>query len=564
MTTSRLLGLGVAPSSPCRFHERYYLYIIVFVIRRIILPLILVTTVFGFTFVIWKAATNNDEPSIPQEQRSNKVISTNWIKNASSSLPNVVAYADTSSKDTTRVIASQAPFLYQSVPDSGNYDKSVNMTPQEKKDKNFNGWIITEADFHFKLGKRSEKKEDGWVGYGSTHGKNWVWHRLSGTGTLDNEGNFKLFGNKPSFDRSKLNIATHSIALPDRSTVVGSTLTWNDIWDKKGKISYRIKTSGNGIKDEIVVPNPSRQYLIEQVQDKEFIGYIFEIDWGDVAKITQDDKVIDMTKDFNDNNKMLQFFDKDGKHMGNLASDIAYIEGIEQSTENTIPLTKFFFNKDGRTQMLLAIKKNDLEKAPNGTLIFDPTLNLQVPSNSNNRQQDSGTTTSSSGWTTIGTGTASDNPDQHNFARFTGATVTQGATINSATLSLRKLNTQWQLLQFTIYGYNVDQADAQTGRLDTLAKTTANVVENTNSNHTADTWYDWDVTDIIQEIVDRPGYTSTSIGIIFAGTGASSFARMTFYDYADDAASAPTLDITYSPPPVLNFEGVNMSGIDIN
>jgi hypothetical protein len=116
--------------------------------------------------------------------------------------------------------------------------------------------------------------------------------------------------------------------------------------------------------------------------------------------------------------------------------------------------------------------------------------------------------------------------------------------IISATLQLRKYTTEWKSQYWTINGYNVDDAGAVT-RIDNLAMTTASVLVSNDKNDTADTWYTWDVTTIVQEIVNRGGWASgNDLALIAIGNGSADSANKQYYSY-DTPASAAKLDITY-------------------
>jgi hypothetical protein len=185
------------------------------------------------------------------------------------------------------------------------------------------------------------------------------------------------------------------------------------------------------------------------------------------------------------------------------------------------------------------------------------TLNLQVASGADDIYQVEGGTTVDNSLSVLTIGTAVDpaaSPDRHFLIRWTSLTgIASGENIISATLQLRKNTTEWKNQYWTIKGYAVDNAGQPT-RIDNLAMTTANVVVDDNKNDTADTWYTWDVTAIVQEIVNRAGWASgNAIALIFIGTGTTSGgANKVYYSYDGAAASAPKLDIVYGPPPPVN------------
>lgn len=178
-------------------------------------------------------------------------------------------------------------------------------------------------------------------------------------------------------------------------------------------------------------------------------------------------------------------------------------------------------------------------------------LNLQVNANSGDAQQSDGSTTvtiSPSTSFTIGTGTAANSPDQHDGFRFTGGPA-QGSGISTATIQLRKRTAQWQQVTWSFYGEASDSCNAYSdGAGDPISsrpKTTASLAVSENISRADGEWISWNITNIVQEIVNRSGY-SNNICIMAVGDGPSNFARYNIFDYGTNSANAAKLDIISS------------------
>lgn len=140
-------------------------------------------------------------------------------------------------------------------------------------------------------------------------------------------------------------------------------------------------------------------------------------------------------------------------------------------------------------------------------------------------------------------------------ARFSGVAVAQGATISSATFQMRCQNT-WNAAPNVIKYYvsaeasdNAAALSATSGDLNTTARprsTATTIVDWTSL--TVDTWYSVDITAIVQEIVNRAGWSSGNAIVILVDTHADTTLSewQDFYAYDGAAASAPKLSITYA------------------
>lgn len=130
--------------------------------------------------------------------------------------------------------------------------------------------------------------------------------------------------------------------------------------------------------------------------------------------------------------------------------------------------------------------------------------------------------------------------------RFTGITVPQGATIASANLVLVTANTTVTGTQWgSIFGDDVDNAAAWSSVSHPLAitKTAASVAVKSSKVNLTPLVHD--VTAIVQELVDRAGWSSGN-AIRFGGDPTGANGNMRFWDYSLDPADVARLYIEYS------------------
>jgi hypothetical protein len=130
--------------------------------------------------------------------------------------------------------------------------------------------------------------------------------------------------------------------------------------------------------------------------------------------------------------------------------------------------------------------------------------------------------------------------------RFQTVAIPQGATIDSATLTVN--NAQTATAASTLYGEDVDDAalwtnnDSQTGPMD-MTKTSASVAF-TGFGSAGEKQFD--VKTIVQEIVDRESWSSGNdmrFGAIEATSGSG---VVTFKSYDYNPSASGDLDVTYS------------------
>lgn len=191
------------------------------------------------------------------------------------------------------------------------------------------------------------------------------------------------------------------------------------------------------------------------------------------------------------------------------------------------------------------------------------TLNLQVSTGNNDSRMkditnDSGRAVTSTGVcslteTILSPGSHGGNDELSVAALFTGAAAIQGKTINSATFQLRAnatYNASPNVVKFYVSAHDVDSPaslSATSGDLNTTARprTTATAVW-TQTNITSGTWYSVDITSVIQELADRPGFGGTIVILVDTHEDTTLNEWQDYDSYNGAAAGAPKLDIDYS------------------
>jgi len=138
--------------------------------------------------------------------------------------------------------------------------------------------------------------------------------------------------------------------------------------------------------------------------------------------------------------------------------------------------------------------------------------------------------------------------------RFTNVTIPQGSTINSAYLSVRCRSAYDYDLYTNIRGHDVDNStacadyDTPTGRI-AGAATTASVAWDEADSFTVGWYQSPDIKSVVQEIVDRGGWSSgNALMILWEEDGGGSAEAMQFSDYSENTSYAAKLDIDYTAP----------------
>ncbi|MFC2027134.1 thrombospondin type 3 repeat-containing protein [Chloroflexota bacterium] len=142
--------------------------------------------------------------------------------------------------------------------------------------------------------------------------------------------------------------------------------------------------------------------------------------------------------------------------------------------------------------------------------------------------------------------------------RFAGAGIPRGVTITNAYIQFQAYDTSSVATSLTIEGQAIDNAStftASDNNISSRTRTSASVswspVPWTTAGATGPDQRTTDISSIIQEIVNRPGWkTGNSLAIIITGSG-ERVAR----SYQGFQLGAPSLHVEYEPGPVIDSDG---------
>ncbi len=133
--------------------------------------------------------------------------------------------------------------------------------------------------------------------------------------------------------------------------------------------------------------------------------------------------------------------------------------------------------------------------------------------------------------------------------RFTNVSIPQGASITSAHLEVYSSQAQWIPINLQLAAEASDSSAAFSDASPPSQRmlTTMKVTYNTNVQWNADTWYALsEMRDVIQEVVDRPGWQSgNSLSLIVRGMSTGFWWRKFTLSYDGNPLFAPRLVVTY-------------------
>lgn len=136
---------------------------------------------------------------------------------------------------------------------------------------------------------------------------------------------------------------------------------------------------------------------------------------------------------------------------------------------------------------------------------------------------------------------------QYAGLRFLNVTIPNAATINSATLAVEIVSTTHDDPDLTIFGEDTDDATTFTSTTNDISSRTPTTATTTWTATAIGTGVKTSpsIAAIIQEIVNRPGWTSgNDINILMNGNSSASFFRIRTYNAG--SGSPATLNIDYT------------------
>lgn len=187
------------------------------------------------------------------------------------------------------------------------------------------------------------------------------------------------------------------------------------------------------------------------------------------------------------------------------------------------------------------------------------TLNLQVAAGADDAKETNADTGFASNGSQIVLQIGLTTADQTSGGfRFSGATIPVGATINSATLELYEDAGGSDPVNLDLFAEDVDNSNDFAGTADVINRTRTTAT--TNWNMVSASTSDWntspDIASLVQEVVNRAGWSSGNAISILA-IAKSSLSTFTFTAAAKDgSANSAKLNIDYTaaPPAVFVFQ----------
>lgn len=154
------------------------------------------------------------------------------------------------------------------------------------------------------------------------------------------------------------------------------------------------------------------------------------------------------------------------------------------------------------------------------------------------------------GWSynssSVGIGKNGLGQDVYSAFRFNSVNVPQGTTITSATLTITDEQNSSSSISTRFYGLDEDDTANFTSDPTGRSKTTA-YTNYSQSNQTTNTTHDISVTSIVQEIVNRAGWSSgNDLGFITVDQGSSNDNILRYFSYDGSTTKCALLSITWS------------------
>ena len=277
--------------------------------------------------------------------------------------------------------SSKAVLHFQDYLDSDIYDSEVNFTPKRINDERLDGWVITQADWHYALGRPVDKSTDGWVGFGGRKGAHWFKFRLALCGYLHwPTKDYTDIAGAINYDRANLSQDIKSIDIPNGGSInYLSEVNWNNLWTSpgSGEIYARWRLHGSGLKEDVIVNQQAREYIATNLPpstpaSETYFGFIYQIDISDIPKFIINDIVQDPDGDFNDSEGQIETRDALDRLLGFMPITDVVSTGVAKPVER-VRLLKRIYNAGGNHYLLVGARVDQLNNLPAGDLIFDPT-----------------------------------------------------------------------------------------------------------------------------------------------------------------------------------------------
>jgi hypothetical protein len=459
----------------------------------------------------------------------------------------------------------------------------------------FDGWRTTANGWRYAIGMPKTgalSGLDGVVGFGGRRGQNWLRFRLERAGSLyvpsgspDLATKFSSIGATATYVRSNLSRTANTITLPDGTQqAVGAEVNWRGLWTTPGggEVWLRHKLSGCDLKEEIVVNQAAREWLMTNrapatPEAATYFAFVFRLDWSDVPKIVRQ-SAVSKDADFSDADGAIRLDDASDRLLAFMPVDYAYVDTLFDTGERTTDgqpqleprrtrerlLKRFWRDGDGNHYLGVGLTWERLRALPAGDVIFDPTFTGTVSSNSDNARINDLGYDDGAGVTNVAVGGVGTSPQvDHGLGwRFPSVTIPQGSTVSSARLSLMKTTTQWGQINCKWGVENSDNAATFSAGSPPGVRTLVGEVDdqsnvnrliNTRYFHPHDTAARTELGGHVQTVVARPGWASGNALVFVCNSDLHSAPYLSFarspYDYnSAGAGREPQIEIDYTAP----------------
>lgn len=320
----------------------------------------------------------------------------------------------------------------------------LDMTPIRRNDAVIDGWEITTAGWHYRIGQPNGKPSDGWVGFGGLEGKRWFYSRLVRVGYLHYPTRaWQDIGGAPSYVRANLSANAQTVDVGGVQIKAISDSEWRNIWATPGSGEVYLKwgIEGKRLKENIVLNEAARNWIVANRPPltpvaSTYFGFVFQLDVSDIPRMSKAGVLQDFDGDFDDDNGTSKLTIEDGVNevLGFLPISKAYSQDL---TTNIDLRKRIWKDLDGNVYLLVGAKVSDFNGMPAGDVVFDPTFQVQPDSSAGEDSRMSSVLPNSNfGTDTVLLASAGSSTS---IIRFDLTSIPVGATITSAVLSVWSL-----------------------------------------------------------------------------------------------------------------------------
>lgn len=297
------------------------------------------------------------------------------------------------------------PLHYESVPDSGDFDRPVKMDVERVKTAELDGYLMTESAFHYSLQtvdpaessvQPNTQKPAGTVGFGGRRGEHWFYFRLKNVGyihwperKLTDLGGYPDYSGEPTMSTQSINLARHP-ELDDEVVTSGTTIRWNGIWNGEDGARLDIKwgLSGYKMKEDIIVNQAARDWIERHPPktpaDETYFGFCFELDSTDIPKAYRNEIQQNLKEDDFDDGDGITLTDNADRLLAFMPLDEVYVA----NRGSRRPLRKRFYRRKGKNYLYVGVNVEHMAELLPGDLIFDPSMTQeQIAASADDCQQ---------------------------------------------------------------------------------------------------------------------------------------------------------------------------------